>query len=218
MARHKLKLCQKFPPPSSKNIPCLWAGQTNNGAALPWCGQPMVSIGNKWQSRQFLRKIFAATKVKRNVTTSCSFMKSVSCHVSTNFFSLHLLNEWVNQQEEAFSLYKRLITHCNLPFCICFSDKANIRTRKYCLHHDGHTISISSTSLRWAKFDWFLQSSKNPMLSGMFCLGNSRSLSMWRRCRCHGRGQGPECSPMQTGFYVSSHYSAHDPDAVKCRC
>ena len=134
LARNNLKLSQKFPPPSSKSIPCLWAGQTNNGAALPWCGQPMVSIGNKWQSRQFLRKIFAATKVKRNVTTSCSFMKSVRCHVSTNFFSLHLLNEWVNQQEEAFSLYKRLIPHCNLPFCMCFSDKANIRNWKYYLH------------------------------------------------------------------------------------
>ena len=122
MARHKLKLCQKFPPPSSKNIPCLWAGQTNNGAALPWCGQPMVSTGNRWQARQFLRKIFAATKVKCYVTTSCSFIKSVRCHVSTNFFSLHLLNEWENQQEEAFSI-KGLSHIAICPFVFVFQTK-----------------------------------------------------------------------------------------------
>ena len=35
LARHKFKLCQKFPSTSSKNIPCLRAGQTNNEAVLP---------------------------------------------------------------------------------------------------------------------------------------------------------------------------------------
>ena len=44
------------------------------------------------------------------------------CHVSTNFFSLHLLNEWENQQEEAFSI-KGLSHIAICPFVFVFQTK-----------------------------------------------------------------------------------------------
>ena len=93
----------------------------------------MVSIENEWKTRQILRKIIAATKVKSNVTTSCSFIKSVRCHVSTNFFSLHLLNEWVNQQEEALVCIKGWphIAICPFVFVCLFPTKPILGTGSF---------------------------------------------------------------------------------------